>query len=111
MLFGQPKLIQPFGDVALRLGGAVVAQGEALQYRGVRFGAPNGSDSVGETVVPGGDKRNDGLAAEIVFVQEAVNRHGHIVPPVGEAQENGIIAIQILDMRGQPQAGIGAFLP
>ena len=72
MLSGQPKPGQPFGDVVLRLGGAVVAQGEALQYRGVRLGIFNGADGVGETAAPGGDKGDDGPAAEIVFVQEAV---------------------------------------
>lgn len=41
-------------------------------------------------------ERDKGLAAEVVFVEERVERHRHIVPPVGESDEDHIVVIEIL---------------
>ena len=55
-------------------------------------------------------ERDKGLAAEVVFVEERVERHRHIVPPVGESDEDHIVVIEIFDVCSQLRTGIVVYL-
>ncbi len=46
-------------------------------------------------------ERHDGFPAKIVLIKERVERHRHIIPPIGEADEDNIVVFQILNTRGQ----------
>ncbi len=55
---------------------------------------------------PWGTKGKDGLAREVIGLQEGVQGHGQVGVPVGVAQENHIVLVQVLDLAGQLRVGV-----
>lgn len=51
-----------------------------------------------KAAAPVSGKGNNRLPAEIIFLQESIQRHREIRVPVGIAKENHIIAVQVLNL-------------
>ena len=46
------------------------------------------------------------LVREVVLLQKGEQRHRHAVPPVGVAQKNGVVSLQLLHRGGQLRPGV-----
>lgn len=55
-----------------------------------------------------GSKRNNGLSGKVIFLQESVQRHRHVPPPVRIPQKDSVILIRILYLCGQFRSGTAA---
>ena len=53
---------------------------------------------------------DDGFPGKIILIKEAVHRHREIRPPVGIADENGIVLIQVFDVCGELRTGVFTLL-
>lgn len=101
-----PDSFQPFQYAVFGVGHTVTGDGIAVEHCGILFHFTYGLDRARKTAAAVCTERYDGLAAEIVFVEERVERHRHVVPPVGKSDEHNIIFVQVFDMCSQFRTGI-----
>ena len=63
-----------------------------VQHRRVRLLRAQHGERAAVAAAGVGDDRDDGLATEIVFIQQAVDRHRHRVPPDRVDHEHRVVA-------------------
>lgn len=81
-----------------------------IQHGGFRLQLPYGLDGIRETTAAMRTERDNSFIAEVVFIKERVEWHRHIVPPVGESNEDHIVVIEIFDVCSQLRTGIVVYL-
>ena len=83
-------------------------------YSGCEIGIRNRhldlTDAAAETAALMGAERNDLLSGEVVALQESENGHGRKAPPIGIAQDYGIVLIHILHFGRELGTGLGTKL-
>ena len=103
--------LQPGGDVVGSFRDVLFADGEAvLDDGGVWLQLLDRLDGAGEAAAVVDVEGDDGLAGEVIFVKEAVHRHRQVGPPVRVADKDGVVLVQVLDVRGQLGAGVFVLL-
>ena len=103
--------LQPGGDVVGSFRDVLFADGEAvLDDGGVWLQLLDRLDGAGEAAAVVDVEGDDGLAGEVILVKEAVHRHRQVGPPVRVADKDGVVLVQVLDVRGQLGAGVFVLL-
>lgn len=109
-LFGHSDSFQPVQDIGFRFADTVTGNCITIQHGGFRLQLPYGLDGTRETAAAMRTERDNSFTAEVVFIEERVEWHRHIVPPVGESNEDYIVVIEILDVCSQLRTGIVVYL-
>ena len=103
--------LQPGGDVVSSFRDVLFADGKAvLDDGGVWLQLLDRLDGAGEAAAVVDVEGDDGLAGEVILVKEAVHRHRQVGPPVRVADKDGVVLVQVLDVRGQLGAGVFVLL-
>ena len=87
----QIQSLDPFLHLRLAAADFVAVDGESVLHSGVGPGFLDVGDCGSQAAAFVGHKRNDGLAAEVVVLEEGEHYLGIGAPPDGAADEDGIV--------------------
>ena len=81
-------------------------------YAGGEVGIGNGhldlADAAAKAAAFVGAERNDLLSGKVIALQEGENGHRRKAPPIGIAQDDGVVLVHVLHLGGKFRTGLGA---
>ena len=92
------------------MGGRGAVNGDASGEIGLGNGHLDLADAAAKAAALMGAERDNLLAGEIIALQECENSHRRHAPPIGIAEDDGVVLIHVLHRSGKFRTGLSAKL-